>query len=81
MNYLTVAEGDKDDVKVDFKVNTSVGEIHHEIPAVPLYENYRTNIIGDLLTTGSKFTIVVDEKFLKPDENHVFGSTQKVENK
>ena len=81
MNYLAIEGGDKDDVKVDFKVNTTVGEINHEIPSVPLYENYRTNIIGDLLTTGSKFSIVVDEKFLQPDNNHTFGNAPTVDEK
>ena len=39
---------------------------------VPLQRNYRTNILGNLLTNTAVFTIVVDEQFNEPDNvvNH-----------
>ena len=33
----------------------------------PVRENYRTNIIGDLLTTDAKFAVVVDDRFAGAD--------------
>ena len=36
---------------------------------VPFERNYRTNIVGNLLTNPAVFTIVVDEKFNEPDNN------------
>lgn len=66
MNYIAVL-GDADNVTLDIKVNTTVGTVSHAISNVPVKENHRTNILGDLLTTSSKFEVVVDEHFLKPD--------------
>lgn len=66
MNYLIV-EGDTDNVDVDLKVNTNMGVVSHSVTNVPIRKNYRTNLLGDLLTTGATFNIVVDERFEVPD--------------
>ena len=66
MNYLVV-NGDSDNVNVDIVVETSVGTVNHSVPNVPIKENYRTNILGDILTTGATFKVIVDEEFQKPD--------------
>ena len=66
MNYLIV-NGNSDNVKVDMKFHTTHGEVELSIDNVPVKENYRTNIIGDLLTSEAFFKIVVDEKFQTPD--------------
>ena len=46
----------------------------------PFQRNYRTNILGYLLTDPAKFTIVVDESFLEPDYNivHWNGETKAI---
>lgn len=62
MNYLIVT-GDSDNVKVDVEVKTNMGSVSHSVDNVPVKENYRTNILGDFLTTSAVFTVVVDEKF------------------
>ena len=62
MNYLIV-EGDSDLINVDVKINTNMGEVNQTIENVPVRENFRTNILGDFLTIGAEFEIVVDEKF------------------
>ena len=67
MNYLIV-EGDSDAIDVDVVLNTNMGAISHSVANVPVKENYRTNILGDFLTTGATFEIVVDEKFQTPDQ-------------
>lgn len=66
MNYLIV-EGDSDAIDVDVVLNTNMGKVEHSIDNVPVKENYRTNILGDFLTTGATFEIIVDERFEQPD--------------
>ena len=39
------------------------------IPNLPIQRNWRTNVIGDLLTQGENFQIVIDEKFI--DDHNV----------
>ena len=39
---------------------------------VPLQRNYRTNIVGDILTRSQQFKIVVDPAFDEPDNNVVY---------
>ena len=67
MNYLAVYGELTDNVALDIKVNTTVGTVQHNITNVPVKENHRTNILGDLLTTAASFQVVVDEEFDKPD--------------
>lgn len=66
MNYLIV-NGNSDNVKVDMTFHTTHGNVDLSIDNVPVKENYRTNIIGDLLTTEANFQIVIDETFQTPD--------------
>jgi hypothetical protein len=62
MNYLIVT-GTADNVKVDVTLNTNMGSVNHVIDNVPVKENYRTNILGNLLTTGAQFNIEIDADF------------------
>lgn len=73
MNYLLVP-GQKDDdkkiYKADFEFHSSssgTDPIKLSVDNVPLRRNYRTNIIGDILTEQVVFTIKIDNKFHKPD--------------
>ena len=68
MNYLFVPKGDKL-VNLSYTIVTDKGTIQNDIINVPVKQNYRTNIIGNLLTTKTNFEIVVDEDFLKEDIN------------
>ena len=67
MNYFFVPE-DEEIVEVSYSLTTDPGEnaISNTIINVPVKENYRTNIIGNLLTTATTFEIVVDEVFNEP---------------
>lgn len=38
-----------------------------EIPSLPIKRNWRTNIVGDLLTQTESFQIVINDEFGKPD--------------
>ena len=60
MNYLFVPNGDKL-VSLSYKVVTDKGTIQNEIINVPVKQNYRTNILGNLLTTNTAFEIGVDD--------------------
>ena len=66
MNYLLVPVQEKT-VEVSYKITTDKGVIENTIGSVPVKENYRTNIIGNLLTSKTEFEIVVDENFNEPD--------------
>ena len=66
MNYLIV-NGESDNVNVDVIFHTNHGDVSLGVDNVPVKENYRTNIIGNLLTTEATFKIVVDERFRQPD--------------
>lgn len=69
MNYLFVP-ADADDkalVGVAYEVKTDKGNIENSLTNVPVGENYRTNIIGNLLTKTTEFTIIVDKEFNAPE--------------
>ena len=66
MNYLIV-NGESDNVNVDMTFHTNHGDVSLAVDNVPVKENYRTNIIGNLLTSEATFKIVVDERFRQPD--------------
>jgi hypothetical protein len=70
MNYLIVSGGDSDTVVLDATFQTNKGDVDLHITNVSIRKNYRTNIVGNLLTTNSTFTIVVDEVFDKPDKDY-----------
>jgi hypothetical protein len=63
MNYFLVS-GKASSVDVEFDIETDKGTVTEKFVAqVPVQRNYRTNIIGNLLTKETKFEIVVDEGF------------------
>lgn len=66
MNYLIV-NGKDSNIVVDINIETSRGDVYLNVPNVPIKENHRTNIIGDLLTTEANFKVIVDKNFKKND--------------
>lgn len=79
MNYFFVG-GEEATVIVDAVFNTSVGDVAHSIPSVPVAENYRTNIVGDLLFSKADFKIIVDERFAGDFNGGVSGDFTEVPN-
>ena len=64
MNYLGFAANEGSTVSVSYKITTgNVGVITNEIPSVPVKRNYRTNIIGNLVTATSDYTVTLDKEF------------------
>ena len=67
MNYFLV-EGNTGNVDVVFDIETDKGTVSDKVVAqVPVKMNYRTNLLGNLLTKETKIEIVVDERFNQPD--------------
>lgn len=72
LNYLLVGDADteKSLTDVEFVWKTADGKINNPTTVfknIPVQRNYRTNIIGYLLTNPAQFNIVIDERFEKPD--------------
>lgn len=65
MNYFLVP-ADASTVELDYYIMTDVGTVHRSISQVPVMKNYRTNIIGNLLTTTAQLEIVIDDEFKTP---------------
>ena len=69
MNYLIAVGGETDTVtSVDVDIQTNAGQVKHTVTNVPLRQNYRTNLLGNFLTTGVDFNIIV-EKMFESDED------------
>ena len=68
VNYLFGFKGDKKliDATLTYKYGTT--EVSAEYNSVPIQQNYRTNIIGSLLTSDGKFNVEIEEGFA--DEEH-----------
>ena len=64
MNYVGFAEQSGSNVEVSYTINTeNVGTISNTIKNVPVKANYRTNIIGNLITSMSDYTITLDAEW------------------
>ena len=69
MNYVFAGTNTILTYDIQTKLNGIVdANVNNEIQNVPLRENYRTNIIGNLLTSKTDYEIVVDASFNIPDE-------------
>ena len=67
MNYVGFAPEASTTVDVDFTFVTSEGEISHSVSNVPLKPNYRTNIVGNLITSTTDYNVSL-ENWYTPDE-------------
>lgn len=51
-------------VKVDFNLETSNdGTIYHEVSNVPVKPNYKTNIIGNLISATDNYQVTIDQNW------------------
>ena len=64
-NYIFA--GAENTVNVEYKIYTSHGVVNNEVPSVPVQKNYRTNIIGNLLTSTAGYTVELDNRWGTPD--------------
>lgn len=56
-------------VNASFNLVGFDNSIDFKIGSVPLKQNYRTNIVGDLFTEDAQLIIVIEDDFIKPDNN------------
>ncbi len=56
-NYVGFAAADKSTADVTLTILTDEGTITHEIPSVPFQRNYKTNIVGDLITASASYQV------------------------
>lgn len=63
MNYVGFADEVGNNVKVSYVINTSEGDIDNDIENVPVKPNYRTNIVGNLITATSDYTVTLDAEW------------------
>ncbi|MBR4974797.1 MAG: hypothetical protein IKY60_04340, partial [Bacteroidales bacterium] len=59
MNYLLV--NDKTNIRA--KMTTNNDKVTREWHNIPVQRNFRTNILGNILTTTTDFNVVIDEEF------------------
>ena len=60
-NYVGFAEAGKSTVDVTLTIVTNEGTITHQIPSVPFQRNYKTNIVGDLITASASYTVTLTD--------------------
>ena len=74
MNYVFASNeetGITAELEYNIKAKLNGGSevvVNNKIPNVPLKENYRTNIIGNLLTSSTDYEVVIDARFNTPSE-------------
>ena len=70
MNYVGFAQPSGDNVKVTYTIETNeVGTITNTISNVPVKANHRTNIIGNLITSTSDYTVTLDNNWPAEETN------------
>ena len=66
LNYLLVGnEGEQSLIKADLEIQKADGTVINTLAFsnVPVQRNYRTNIVGNLLTSQTQFCITLDENY------------------
>ena len=76
MNYVGFAPKDASTtVDVEFTITTSEGDVHHTVSNVPVKPNYRTNIVGDLITESTDYNISLDNAWDTEEYTEIVVST------
>ena len=78
LNYLLVGnEGEQSLIKADLEIQKESGEVINALTFsnVPVQRNYRTNIVGNLLTSQVQFNITIDNNY-DDDNNPVFAEVK-----
>lgn len=61
MNYVGFAATEGSTIKVSYLIKTTEGDITNTIENVPVKANYRTNIVGNLITSMTDYTVELDQ--------------------
>lgn len=60
MDYIFASKGTKDVVDIDFSFVSKGVTIAHNFTSIPFQRNYRTNILGEFMSAGATWNVVVD---------------------
>ncbi len=79
MNYMFAGENRTAEVsytinaKMTAQDGTAIDDVvlNRTVVNVPLKENYRTNIVGNLLTSSTEYEVIVDEKWVVADDEPI----------
>ena len=74
LNYLLVGnEGEQSLIKADLEIQKADGTVINTLAFsnVPVQRNYRTNIVGNLLTSQTQFSITLDENYDNESNNEL----------
>ena len=63
MNYVLVADAGSQDGKTTVDLTLQVGDLVIEVPGANMKRNWRTNVVGELLTGEGTFTVKIDPIF------------------
>lgn len=66
MNYIFVPKNQAN-VTVDYMIYTNHGDVTNTVLNVPVQKNYRTNIVGNLLTSKTEYTVELDTDWYTPE--------------
>ena len=70
MDYLPIAGDDQALVNVNAQITLDNGQvIDHTFTSVPVRENYRTNIVGNLISSTTDFNITIEEGFVEDESD------------
>ena len=70
MDYLPIAGDDQALVNVNAQIKLDNGQvIDHTFTSVPVRENYRTNIVGNLISSTTDFNITIEEGFVEDESD------------
>ena len=82
MNYVLVADAGSKDGKTTVDLKLQVGELVIDVPNAYMKRNWRTNVVGELLTAEGSFKVSIDPDFTGSyNEFWNQGTDSEVENK
>ena len=82
MNYILVADSGSKDGKTTVDLKLQVGEFELSVPNAYMKRNWRTNVVGELLTAEGSFKVSIDPDFTGSyNEFWNQGTDSEIENK
>jgi hypothetical protein len=63
MNYVLVADANAQDGKTTVDLKLEVGDLVIDVPNAYMKRNWRTNVVGELLTAEGSFKVTIDPDF------------------
>ena len=74
MNYIFVP-ANQATLGVDYTITTNHGNISNTISNLPTQKNYRTNIVGNLLTSKTDYIVELDKNWAGADITHAMDAS------